>query len=83
MIPNELLDQFADAIAGKVAAKLAVHKAPAKRLLTAKEAAVYLGRSVNAIQHMTSAGELPAVRVGRRVHYATEDLDRWIVANKM
>ena len=51
-------------------------------LLTVKEAAVYLGRSEQAIQHLVFERELPVVRVGRRVHLHKRDLDAWIEANK-
>ena len=82
MIPDDLLEQFADVIAVKVAAKLAPQRAPAKRLLDAHEAAAYIGRSLASVKHMTIAGALPTVRVGRRVHYDISDLNRWIEENK-
>ena len=83
MIPNELLDQFASTIAEKVAAKLMTSRPSERRLLTAKEAATYLGRSLGAIQHLTAAGDLPTVRTGRRVHYDVRDLDNWISGNRV
>lgn len=83
MIPNELLDQFASTIAEKVAAKLATSRPSERRLLTAKQAATYLGRSLGAVQHLTSSGELPTVRSGRRVHYDLRDLDQWISGNRV
>jgi excisionase family DNA binding protein len=79
---EELINAFADMVAQKVAARLASSRRVEKRLLTAKEAADYLGRSKGAIQHMTAAGELPVVRNGRRVHYAVEDLDKFVQENK-
>lgn len=82
MVPNDVLDQLAESIASKVAARLAPARAP-KRLLSASDTATYLGRSLSAIKHMTAAGELPTVRVGRRVHYDLADLDRWIASNKV
>ncbi len=81
MVPNELLDQFAETIATKVAAKLRADR-PTKKLLTVKETAVYLGRSVEAVEHLIARREIPAVRVGRRVHVPVDDLDRWIASNK-
>ena len=46
-----------------------------RRLLTAKEAGVYLGRSEAAIRQMTYKRQLPVVRDGRNVRYDVRDLD--------
>jgi excisionase family DNA binding protein len=51
-------------------------------LLTVKNAAVYLGRSEQAIQHLVFERHLPVVRVGRRVHLDRRDLDAFIEKNK-
>jgi len=51
-------------------------------LLSVKDAAVYLGRSEQSIQHLIFARELQVVRVGRRVHLDRRDLDAWIEKNK-
>ena len=51
-------------------------------LLTVKDAAAYLGRSEQSIQHLIFTKELPVVRVGRRVHLDRRDLDLWIEKNK-
>lgn len=47
-------------------------------LLTVKQAAVYLGRSEQAVQHLVFSKVLPVVRIGRRVHLDRRDLDSWI-----
>jgi excisionase family DNA binding protein len=47
-----------------------------------KEAAVYLGRSEQSVQHLVFQKELPTVRVGRRVHLDKRDLESWIEQNK-
>src|ERR1700690_591724 len=83
------LGVLADAIAAQVAAQVraellsqfsAPHIQPA--LLSVKDAAVYLGRSEQSIQHLIFSHELPVVRVGRRVHLDRRDLDAWIEKNK-
>jgi excisionase family DNA binding protein len=51
-------------------------------LLTVKEAAVYLGRSEQAIQHLIFEKDLPVVRKGRRVHLDRRDLDAFIEKHK-
>jgi excisionase family DNA binding protein len=56
---------------------------PLPRLLTVKDAAQYIGRSEQAVQHLIHRRELVVVRKGRRVHLDRADLDRWIEANKM
>ncbi|MGD0798631.1 MAG: helix-turn-helix domain-containing protein [Acidobacteriaceae bacterium] len=51
-------------------------------LLTVKQAAVYLGRSEQSVQHLILQKALPVVRIGRRVHLDCRDLDAWIERNK-
>jgi excisionase family DNA binding protein len=51
-------------------------------LLTVKQAAIYLGRSEQSVQHLIFQKDLPVVRVGRRVHLHRPDLDDWIEKNK-
>jgi excisionase family DNA binding protein len=82
-------DRFVSALASELAAKLIpqielgqTKQRPPARLLTVKEAAAYIGRSEQAVQHMIHNRELVVVRKGRRVHRDRGDLDRWIEANK-
>ncbi len=51
-------------------------------LLNVKQAAVYLGRSEQSVQHLIFQKDLPVVRSGRRVHLHRSDLDAWIEKNK-
>ncbi len=53
-----------------------------KRLLTIKEAAVYLGRSVCGVRELIWSGKLPYVRFDRRIHLDIHDLEKFIVENK-
>jgi excisionase family DNA binding protein len=83
-----VLDGLAKALAVEIAERLKPEMArlsapviqPA--LLTVKEAAIYLGRSEQAIQHLVFERALPVVRVGRRVHLDRRDLDAFIEKNK-
>jgi excisionase family DNA binding protein len=84
-----LLDSLVQAIAEKVMAKIRPELsggAPSSRvqpaLFSVKEAAVYLGRSEQAVQHLIFQRDLPVVRVGRRVHLDRRGLDAWIEKNK-
>jgi excisionase family DNA binding protein len=47
-----------------------------------KQAAVYLGRTEQAVQHLIFQKDLPVVRVGRRVHLDRRDLDGFIEKHK-
>jgi excisionase family DNA binding protein len=79
---------FARTLAAEVATLLkptlarfsGTHIQPA--LLNVKQAAIYLGRTEQAMEHLIFRRELPVVRVGRRVHLHRADLDAWIEKNK-
>lgn len=76
-----LLDSVADRVAEKVRAKLAQDGGGVvvrPRLLTVEQAAVYVGRTREALQHMIASGKIPTVRTDRRVFLDVRDLDRWI-----
>ena len=55
------------------------------RLLTVEQAAEYLGRSKQAIEHMIFRGELNGcvVRKDRRVHIDRVALDKWIENHRL
>ena len=81
---------FVSELASQIAAKIMpqIHDGNAKlkaapRLLTVKEAATYIGRTEQAMQHLIHRRELVVVRKGRRVHLDRSDLDRWIETNKV
>ena len=88
MIPGLNFDQLLDALADKVAQRLREDRPAAgcasilPRLLTVEQAAIYIGRSKEAVQHMISSGKLPTVRSDRRVFVDVEDLDGWIREHK-
>ena len=84
---HTLVSAIAEEVAAKVKSEIASHVEqlvgrvqPA--LLNVKEAAVYLGRSEQSVQHLIFEKELPVVRVGRRIHLDRRDLDSWIEKNK-
>lgn len=56
--------------------------APAPRLLSIPQAAAYLGVSAWALRHLIWDGQLPEVRVRRRVMVDVEDLQAFIRAAK-
>jgi excisionase family DNA binding protein len=79
-----LIDEVANRVAAKVSAELATAAGHVvkPRLLTLEQAAIYIGRTLAAIQHMISEGRMPTVRSDRRVFVDIRDLDQWIEQNK-
>ena len=79
-----LLKAVAEEVAAMLRPELARFVTPVIQpaLLSVKQAAVYLGRSEQSIQHLIFQKELPVVRVGRRVHLDRRDLDAFIEKNK-
>jgi excisionase family DNA binding protein len=76
-------DRLLEMLAEKLAAKLSQepsHLYP--RLMTVEQAATYLGRTREAVQHLVSSGKVPTVRADRRVFLDRVDLDKWIDDNK-
>lgn len=46
--------------------------------LEAKEVAVYLGLSVDSIYKLAREKEIPHVKVGRRLLFKKDSIDRWL-----
>lgn len=49
-----------------------------KRYLVAADAAEYLGLSTEALYTRTRRGEIPHIRMGRRLRWDMQDLDLWM-----
>ena len=81
---DALVEAIADRVVARVKAELSNLSTARVRpaLLNVKEAAVYIGRSEQAVQHLVFQKDLPVVRIGRRVHIDRRDLDAWIEKNK-
>jgi hypothetical protein len=76
-------DRLLEMLAEKLATKLS--QEPSRlypRLMTLEQAAVYVGRTPEAIQQLVGSGKVPTVRADRRVFVDRLDLDRWIDDNK-
>lgn len=54
---------------------------PSAPLLKSLEAAQRLAISPRKLWALTASGEIPSVRIGRNVRYATHDLDEYVAAN--
>jgi excisionase family DNA binding protein len=81
---DSLIHALAKRVAAQVRAELAAETACSlhPRLLTVEQAAVYMGRSEEAMQHMVASGKVPTVRMDRRVFVDLRDLERLIEDSK-
>jgi len=81
---NELtFDRLLELLAEKLASRLTQDGGGlGPRLMTVDQAAIFLGRSREAIQHLVTSGKLPTVRSDRRIFLDRQDLDRWIEQHK-
>lgn len=52
-------------------------------LLTAKEAAFYLRKSPEAIRNLVYRKQLVAYKAGGRLLFKKEEIDRWILRNRV
>lgn len=48
------------------------------RLLTAGEAATYLGYAEGTVRNKAAAGEIPSVKLGTALRFRRSELDAWI-----
>lgn len=80
----DIFDQFVEAIASRVAEKLAGEKPAALgRLMSIEDAATYLGKSKSAVRSDIAIGTIPAScvrRINRRVMLDRRELDKWLDA---
>jgi excisionase family DNA binding protein len=92
MPDHELAERFLDCfeeLIERVAAKVVERFDTAtggpmrQRLLTVKQAAEVLGRSVPAVQHIISSGGIRVVKSDRRTFIDIRDLDAWIERSKI
>jgi excisionase family DNA binding protein len=50
---------------------------------TTKETAEYLRRSIGAVHNMVYRKQLPVFKLGGRLLFKKEDIDRWIERNRL
>ena len=87
MFDPKTLDQLAQALVARMIPPL--QTAPpsgskvAPRLLTVKQTAEYLGRSVSAIYKLRARREIACVIHGRNLRFDRIELDRWIQNGKV
>jgi excisionase family DNA binding protein len=49
-----------------------------QRYMTVKDCAAYLGRTVRAIEGLVRRDQIPVIRLGRRVQFDKDRIDRWM-----
>jgi hypothetical protein len=76
-----MMQAIADAVVAQLQ-PLLVNRGIQPRLLSVKQAALYLGRTEKATYNLAATGGLPTVRADARLMFDVQDLDRWIDANK-
>jgi len=85
---GQMFEHFADLVAEHILSKMSSEHGAGgsdrvpRRLLSVDAAAIYLGRSKDAVQHLIQADKLPVVRCDRRTMLDIRDLDEWIAENK-
>ena len=77
-----LLDQLADRITSKLVERDPQRRAESSRLVTVEQAALYLGRTKAAVQHLIAEKIIPVVRLDKRIFIDRSDLDRLIEQSK-
>lgn len=77
---DSVLEELAERIASKVSRASSLPLRP--RLLTVEQAASYIGRTREGVQHLIASGKLPCVKADRRNFVDVRDIDAWIDQNK-
>jgi hypothetical protein len=77
-LPEKVLDALAERVAARVLERLG-NEQDGDRWLDAKQAADYLGLSINALHKLTAARQLPAEQdaPGHKLWFRRSQLDHW------
>jgi len=78
-----LFDALIDAVAERVLARLTKDGILQPRLLSVPAAAMYLGRTEEAVRRLQASGTLRAVKLDGRVQFDRVDLDTFIENRKI
>ncbi|HZI27150.1 MAG TPA: excisionase family DNA-binding protein, partial [Gemmatimonadaceae bacterium] len=72
------LRSYIDEVLARLRVELATIICPNKRYMDVKECAEYVGRTNRAIEGLVRRRQIPHIRVGRRVQFDREKIDRWV-----
>jgi excisionase family DNA binding protein len=75
-VAPEFVQQVGDAVAERLADSLA--PPPVTPWMSLEEAAIYLRRSEDSLRSLVKRNRVPVHRVGGRLTFDREELDRWI-----
>lgn len=79
---NVIADALIDRVVERVCSRIEAIQTLRPRLLTVKQAALYLSRTESAIRKLGASGAFPCTRADGRVQFDIRDLDQWIEQNK-
>ena len=80
MFTEQFVSELASAVAKQVLAKMAEEGTVPKRLFTVQEAAVYIGRSQKAVDHLIARGAIQVTRLDGRRQIDRVALDKLIAS---
>jgi excisionase family DNA binding protein len=86
MFDQNFIERLAQALAARIAPQMQKGNGASQlpRLLTAAQAARYLGRkSPQSLYHLVARREIPYVKHGRNLRFDRLELDRWIQEDKI
>jgi hypothetical protein len=81
MFTAQFVSELASAVATQVLAKMSEEGTVPKRLFTVPEAAIYIGRSVKAVDHLIARGVIEVTKLDGRRQIDRIALDKLIESN--
>jgi Helix-turn-helix domain len=79
---QEFIRALVARIVTDVCTRLTVAQGVRPRLMTVKQAALYIGRTEKSVYMLRANQAFPCVEADGRVMFDVQDLDRWIEQNK-
>jgi excisionase family DNA binding protein len=53
-------------------------QSPPSKFMTMTQCAAHIGRTHKSVEHMVRKAQIPHIKIGRRVQFDREKIDRWI-----
>lgn len=79
---NAIADALIDRVVERVCSRIEAIQTLRPRLLTVKQATLYLSGTEAAIRKLAASGAFLSTRADGRVQFDMRDLDQWIEQNK-
>ena len=77
-LPPDVVDEIVACVTERVIAALVDRDQTGPWLYGAKAAAEYLGWPLGRVEKLAAANAIPCHRVGRRITFRREELDKWL-----